>query len=44
MKSFVACANGEEKTCPNRKKCVENGVVCVHLLIGFEKEGLKKIG
>ena len=38
VKSFVACANGEEKTCPNRKKCVENGVVCVDLIIGFEKE------
>jgi hypothetical protein len=38
MKSFVACANGEEKTCRNREKCVENGVPCMHLIIGFERE------
>lgn len=40
--SFIDCANGEQKTCPNRKKCIENGVVCVHLVVGFEldqKEG-----
>jgi hypothetical protein len=38
MKGFIACANGEEKSCLNRRKCIENGVVCVHLIVGFEKE------
>ena len=38
MKFFVACGNGEEKHCPNRKKCIENGVVCVHLIVGWEHE------
>ena len=38
MKSFVACSNGEEKHCPNRRKCIENGVVCVDLIVGFEAE------
>jgi len=38
MKDFVRCGQMEERTCPNRKKCVDNGVVCVHLVLGFEKE------
>ena len=39
MKSFVACANGEEKRCPNRRKCIEKGVVYYDLIVGFEPEG-----
>ena len=38
MKSFIACANDEEKTCRRRKECVRDGVACVHLIIGFEKD------
>ena len=42
MKSFVMCANDETRTCPNRRQCVTDGVACVHLIIGFEKESEKK--
>jgi hypothetical protein len=38
MKTYVRCAEMEERTCPNRRKCIDNGVVCVHLLVGFVKE------
>ncbi len=41
MKSFVRCAEMEERTCPNRRVCIENGVVCVHLIVGFEAEANK---